>query len=362
MDADNILEVRKLNTYFKLDEGLLKAVDQVDFSIRKGKTLGIIGESGCGKSVTAHSILNTVQAPGKIYAGTIHYRTQAGAELEIVREKPNGETMRSLRGREISMIFQEPMTSLSPVYSIGHQMCEAILVHEKKRDKAAKNAAQDKVLEMLNLVGMPYASQRINDYPHQLSGGMCQRAMIAMALSLNPSILIADEPTTALDVTVQAQIVDLMLKLQAELGMSILYITHDMGVIAEVATDICVMYLGRIVEQAPVETLFRNPAHPYTVRLLRSIPRLGKKIPGARLDAIRGNVPIPVNLPDECGFMSRCLEADREKCSAGIPPMVEIEPDHFVRCFLHTGNPRRDPANRRFEGSRFPSGKEAPIG
>jgi oligopeptide/dipeptide ABC transporter ATP-binding protein len=337
VDANNVLEVKNLSTFFNLDEGLLKAVDQADFSIKKGKTLGIIGESGCGKSVTAHSILHTVQTPGKIYAGTIHYRTQAGLEIEIVKEKPNGETMRSLRGREISMIFQEPMTSMSPVYSIGHQMCEAILVHEKKKDKAAKNAARDKVLEMLSLVGMPFVTQRFHDYPHQLSGGMCQRAMIAMALSLNPSILIADEPTTALDVTVQAQIVDLMLKLQAEWGMSILYITHDMGVIAETAADICVMYLGRIVEQAPVEILFRNPAHPYTVRLLRSIPKLGKKIPGARLDAIRGNVPIPLNLPDECGFLNRCLETDRAKCGGGIPPMVEIEPDHFVRCFLHNG-------------------------
>lgn len=337
MDTNNILEVRNLSTYFKLDEGLLKAVDQVDFFIRKGKTLGIIGESGCGKSVTAHSILNTVQAPGKIYSGTIHYRTQAGNELEIVKEKTNGEVMRSLRGREISMIFQEPMTSMSPVYSIGRQMTEAILVHEKKRDRIALKAAKEKALEMLNLVGMPFAAQRFNDYPHQLSGGMCQRAMIAMALSLNPSILIADEPTTALDVTVQAQIVDLMLKLQAERGMSILYITHDMGVIAETASDICVMYLGRIVEQAPVETLFRNPAHPYTVRLLRSIPRLGRKIPGVRLDAIKGNVPVPLNLSNECGFLSRCLEGNKETCGAGIPPMVEVEKNHYVRCFLHNG-------------------------
>jgi oligopeptide/dipeptide ABC transporter ATP-binding protein len=341
VNANNILEVKNLSTCFKLDEGLLKAVNEVDFSIKKGKTLGIIGESGCGKSVTAHSILNTVQAPGKIHSGTIHYRTQGGTELEIVGEKPNGEVMRSLRGREISMIFQEPMTSMSPVYSIGHQMAEAILVHEKKRDKAAVKAAKEKVLDMLNLVGMPFASQRFNDYPHQLSGGMCQRAMIAMALSLNPSILIADEPTTALDVTVQAQIVDLMLKLQAERGMTILYITHDMGVIAETAADICVMYLGRVVEQAPAETLFHNPVHPYTIRLLRSIPKLGRKIPGARLDAIKGNVPVPLNLPGECGFLSRCLEADKEKCSAGIPPMAEVEPDHFVRCFLHSGKEGR---------------------
>jgi oligopeptide/dipeptide ABC transporter ATP-binding protein len=337
VDANNILEVKNLRTYFDLDEGVLKAVDDVDFVIKEGKTLGIIGESGCGKSVTAHSILNTVQVPGKIYSGIINYRTQAGTELDIVREKPNGAVMRSLRGKEISMIFQEPMTSMSPVYSIGHQMTEAILVHEKKRDKAAVKAAREKALEMLNLVGMPYSAQRFNDYPHQLSGGMCQRAMIAMALSLNPSILIADEPTTALDVTVQAQIVDLMLKLQAERAMSILYITHDMGVIAETAADICVMYLGRIVEQASAEVLFHNPAHPYTIRLLRSIPKLGRKVPGVRLDAIKGNVPVPLDLPDECGFASRCLECDKGKCGSGIPPMVEVERGHFVRCFLHNG-------------------------
>lgn len=337
MNEQNILEVKGLKTYFKLDEGLLKAVDDVDFSIRTGKTLGIIGESGCGKSVTAHSILNTVQAPGRVEAGTIHYRSQSGDILEITDQKPNGEVMRSIRGREISMIFQEPMTSMSPVYSIGRQMTEAILVHEKKKDRAARKIAEERAVEMLNLVGMPGASQRFNEFPHQLSGGMCQRAMIAMALSLNPSILIADEPTTALDVTVQAQIVDLMLKLQEERGMSILYITHDMGVIAEVASDICVMYLGRVVEQAPTEVLFRNPVHPYTVRLLRSIPKLGRKIPGARLDAIKGNVPVPLGLPEECGFTSRCLEAEAGTCDACVPPMVEIEPGHFVRCFLHDG-------------------------
>jgi oligopeptide/dipeptide ABC transporter ATP-binding protein len=337
MNADNILEVKNLRTYFNLDEGVLKAVNDVDFSIKKGKTLGIIGESGCGKSVTAHSILNTVQAPGKIHSGTIHYRNQAGTEMEIVKEKPNGEVMRALRGKEISMIFQEPMISMSPVYSIGHQMTEAIMVHEKKRNKAAVKEAQGKVIEMLELVGMPYPSQRFNDYPHQLSGGMCQRAMIAMALSLNPSILIADEPTTALDVTVQAQIVTLMLKLQEERGMSILYITHDMGVIAETAVDICVMYLGRVVEQASAAALFSNPVHPYTIRLLRSIPKLGRKIPGARLNAIKGNVPVPLDLPDECGFASRCLELKQGICNEKVPPMVEIEPDHFVRCFLHNG-------------------------
>jgi len=258
--------------------------------------------------------------------------------MEITKQKSNSEQMRSLRGREISMIFQEPMTSMSPVHSIGRQMSEAILVHSKDKSKAAKKQAKDHAIEMLNMVGMPNASQRYNDYPHQLSGGMCQRAMIAMALSLNPSILIADEPTTALDVTVQAQITDLMLQLQEKRNMSILYITHDMGVIAEVATDICVMYLGRVVEQATAEELFRNPIHPYTVRLLRSIPKLGQKVPGGRLDAIRGNVPIPLGLPEECGFRSRCDEAKEGLCENGIPPLVEVEPNHFVRCFLRDGS------------------------
>lgn len=335
MESQNILEVRGLRTYFKLEEGILKAVDGVDFSMRTGKTLGIIGESGCGKSVTSHSILNTVQPPGWMDGGVITYRTQSGEEMTLTNLKPNSEEMRSIRGREISMIFQEPMTSMSPVHSIGKQMTEAILIHSKERGKGAKLRAQERAIEMLNLVGMPNASQRFNDYPHQLSGGMCQRAMIAMALSLNPSILIADEPTTALDVTVQAQIVDLMMRLQEERGMSILYITHDMGVIAEVAVDICVMYLGRIVEQATAEALFANPIHPYTIRLLRSIPKLGRKIPGARLETIMGNVPIPLGLPEACGFSSRCLEKEEGLCDQGIPPLVEVEPNHYVRCFKH---------------------------
>jgi len=338
MDANNILEVRDLQTYFKLDEGILKAVDGVDFSIKAGKTLGLIGESGCGKSVTAHSILNTVQAPGWTDGGTVFYRTQSGEEFEITKQKSNSEKMRDLRGREISMIFQEPMTSMSPVHTIGHQMTEAILIHSKVKNKAAKLEAKEQALEMLSQVGMPNPSQRFNDYPHQLSGGMCQRAMIAMALSLNPSILIADEPTTALDVTVQAQIIDLMLKLQEQRGMSILYITHDLGVIAEVAQEICVMYLGRIVEQASADELFRNPIHPYTVRLLRSIPKLGKKVKGAKLDSIEGNVPIPLGMPIECGFASRCDIAKDEPCRKGIPPLIEVAPDHFVRCFLRDGS------------------------
>lgn len=334
MKTENILEVRDLQTTFKLYEGLLKAVNHVDLTLRTGKTLGIIGESGCGKSVTAHSILNTVQTPGKVEGGTVMYRTRDGKEINLAAEAPNGKFMRSIRGQEISMIFQEPMTSMSPVYTIGQQMIEAYLTHQPKKNRAARLEATERAIEMLQRVGMQNPKQRMNDYPHQLSGGMCQRAMIAMALMLNPRILIADEPTTALDVTVQAQITDLMLELQETMNMSIIYITHDMGVISEVADDICVMYLGRVMEQGTAEQIFLNPTHPYTVRLLRSIPKLGRKIPGARLDAIHGNVPVPIDPKDECGFCSRCLEMKRGVCDACVPEMREVEPGHYVRCFL----------------------------
>ncbi len=334
MKKENILEVRDLQTTFKLYEGLLKAVNHVDLTVRTGKTLGIIGESGCGKSVTAHSILNTVQAPGKVEGGTVMYRTRDGKEVNLAAEAPNSKFMRSIRGQEISMIFQEPMTSMSPVYTIGQQMVEAYLTHQTKKNRAMKLEATERAMEMLQRVGMQNPKQRMNDYPHQLSGGMCQRAMIAMALMLNPRVLIADEPTTALDVTVQAQITDLMLELQETMNMSIIYITHDMGVISEVADDICVMYLGRVMEQGTAEQIFLNPTHPYTVRLLRSIPKLGRKIPGARLDAIHGNVPVPIDPKNECGFCSRCLEMKPGVCDAGVPSMIEVEPGHYVRCFL----------------------------
>ena len=334
MKAENILEVRDMQTTFKLYEGLLKAVNHVDLTVRTGKTLGIIGESGCGKSVTAHSILNTVQAPGKVEGGSVMYRTREGKEVDLAAEAPNSKFMRSIRGREISMIFQEPMTSMSPVYTIGQQMTEAYLTHQPKVNRAVKKEAEERAIEMLKRVGMQNPEQRMNAYPHQLSGGMCQRAMIAMALMLNPRILIADEPTTALDVTVQAQITDLMLELQETMGMSMIYITHDMGVISEVADDICVMYLGRVMEQGTAEQIFLNPTHPYTVRLLRSIPKLGRKVPGARLDAINGNVPVPIDPKEECGFCSRCSEMQPGKGDVGVPELIEVEPGHFVRCCL----------------------------
>jgi oligopeptide/dipeptide ABC transporter ATP-binding protein len=327
---EKILEIKELKTYFALSEGILKAVDDVSFSLHKGETLGIIGESGCGKSITAHSILRILQPPGKIVSGEIIYRVRDDKWVDLVKQDPGGRFMRGLRGNEIAMIFQEPMASMSPIYTIGSHLVEAILVHHPKLDI---QEAQGRAIEILSRVGMPNPKQRMNDYPHQLSGGMCQRAMIAIALVNQPSILIADEPTTALDVTVQAQIVALMKDLQQQFGMSIIYITHDMGLIAETADNIAVMYLGRVVERAGVKEIFKNPLHPYTVRLLKSIPKLGEKS-GSRLDAIKGNVPVPLNSPPECGFYSRCLEAKPGICNQSIPPLVEISAGHFVRCFI----------------------------
>ncbi len=330
---DKILEIKELKTYFKLDEGTLKAVDDVSYSLYRKETIGIIGESGCGKSVTAHSILRTIQLPGKVISGEINYRGEDGKVVDLVKQDPNGKYMRGLRGKDISMIFQEPMASLSPVYTIGSQIVEAVRVHNRKM---SKKEAMEVSVDMMTRVGMPNPAMRMNDYPHQLSGGMCQRAMIAIALVNKPKILIADEPTTALDVTVQAQITGLMQSLQQEFGMSIIYITHDMGVIAEVADHIAVMYLGRIVERGSTKEIFENPLHPYTKRLLKSIPKLGRKT-GARLDAIKGNVPVPLDPPVQCGFCSRCLEAMEGLCDIKIPPLVEVSREHYVRCFLEQG-------------------------
>lgn len=322
-----ILQVNNLKTWFKLDTGTLKAVDDVTFALKRNETIGIIGESGCGKSVTAHSILRTVQNPGKVLGGEILY-DDGNERVDLVNYKPDSREMRRLRGKEISMIFQEPMASLAPVYTIGAQMMEAVMVHQEKKDE---KAAKDACMEMLRAVGMPDPEQKFNSYPHQMSGGQCQRAMIALAMVNRPKILIADEPTTALDVTVQAQITDLMKRFQKEYNMSIIYITHDMGVIAEMADTIAVMYLGRVVESGSVRGIFQNPLHPYTRGLLRSMPVLGNKT-GEKLNAIEGNVPVPLDPPAECGFCSRCPNRTPE-CSAGIPALKEVEPGHLVRCF-----------------------------
>lgn len=329
--SEYILEVNNLKTYFKLDTGMLKAVDDVTFHLKHNETIGIIGESGSGKSVTAHSILRTVQSPGKVLGGKILYHDENGP-VDLVKYDIDSKAMRKLRGKDISMIFQEPMASLSPVYTIGAQMMEAVMVHQEKKDK---KGARQLCMEMLHAVGMPDAEQKFNAYPHQMSGGQCQRAMIALAMVNKPKILIADEPTTALDVTVQAQITDLMKHFQKEYNMSIIYITHDMGVIAEMADSIAVMYLGRVVESGSVRAIFKNPIHPYTRALLNSMPVLGKKSK-ERLNAIEGNVPVPLDPPEECGFYSRCKERS-EHCNKSIPPLIEVEPGHMVRCFHFAG-------------------------
>ena len=326
-----ILEVRNLRTYFYLDDGILKAVDGVGFTIRSKTIVGIIGESGCGKSVTAQSIMRIVPLPGHIAAGEIILHRQNAIPVDLTMLTDKGPEIRAIRGKEISMVFQEPMTSLSPVHTIGAQIMESILLHIT----TDKREARDIALNMLERVKISNPSQRFEEYPHQLSGGMRQRAMIAMALSCKPSLLIADEPTTALDVTVQAQILDLMQQLQDEFGMAIMYITHDLGVIAEIADEVNVMYLGRVVERAKTRDLFKNPLHPYTRRLLKSIPKVGRKA-RMRLDAIQGNVPIPLDPPPECGFFSRCEEAIAGKCDGAVPALVDMGGGHRVRCFLHS--------------------------
>ena len=326
---ETVLEIKSLRTYFNLDEGTLKAVDNVTFQVGTQQTLGVIGESGCGKSVTAQSILRIVPPPGKIVGGQILLRRNGGEPADLTRFDPAGKDIRAIRGKEISMIFQEPMTSLSPVHTIGNQIMEAILLH-RTRDKAE---ARELAIEMLGRVGIPNPTLRIDSYPHQLSGGLRQRAMIAMALSCSPKLLIADEPTTALDVTVQAQILELMRHLQEQYGMAILYITHDLGVIAEIANKVAVMYLGKVVEYAETREIFHKPLHPYTVNLLKSIPTMGKKA-RVRLLAIKGTVPIPLNLPKQCGFFSRCPDAMPGKCDVAVPELVEVEPGHWARCFL----------------------------
>ena len=333
-DADLLLDVRDLRVTFRLREGLLKAVDGVDFVVRRQRTLGLVGESGCGKSVTVKAVLQIVPWPGKV-SGEIWLRRKAGGPpIDLGCLDPLGSEIRQVRGGEIGMIFQEPMKALSPVHTIGNQIMEGILLHATRDPKTAYEMA----VEMLARVRMANPRQRMSAYPHELSGGMRQRAMIAMALACHPSILIADEPTTALDVTVQAEVLKLIKDLQLELGMSVIFITHDLGVVAEMADDVAVMYLGRIVEQCAVDAIFYEPLHPYTVELLRSIPELGRE-PRTRLSTIEGTVPTPLNLGKGCGFYSRCREAVAGTCDAEDPPLIEVRPGHRVRCLLRQPSP-----------------------
>jgi peptide/nickel transport system ATP-binding protein len=316
---DTLLEVRGLKTHFATDRGLFRAVDGISFSVPRGRTIGLVGESGCGKSVTSLSVMGLVASPGKVEAEAVLFGNRDVLTL-------SADERRRLRGSQMSMIFQEPMTSLNPVHTIGQQIVEAILAHTTMSPQAAKARA----IEMLELVKIPSAAQRIDDFPHNLSGGMRQRVMIAMALSCEPALLIADEPTTALDVTIQAQILDLLSELQRRLGMAILIITHDLGVIAEVADQVLVMYAGQIVESADVGDLFADPQHPYTIGLLGSIPRLD--VDRARLATIEGTVPSPNNQPKGCRFGPRCPFADH-RCREAPPPLREVTPGHLVACW-----------------------------
>ncbi len=321
----NLLEVKNLRTHFYTEDGVVPAVDGVDFSLRSGQTLGVVGESGCGKSITSMSIMRLIpNPPGKIVDGEILFD-----DKDIV--KLSEAEMRKIRGNDIAMIFQEPMTSLNPVFTIGSQIIEAIMLHQKLNKKEAR----EKCIEMLKLVGIPRADEVLNDYPHQFSGGMRQRVMIAMALSCNPKLLIADEPTTALDVTIQAQILELMKEIKEKLNTAIMLITHDLGVVADMADYIIVMYAGRVVEEANVYDLFEDPKHPYTVGLLNSKPNLDKIV--KRLDVIPGSVPNPLAIPPGCAFNPRCPHA-MDICRREMPSLDAIGNDRKVRCWLYQEN------------------------
>jgi peptide/nickel transport system ATP-binding protein len=319
-----LLDIRGLKTHFKTDDGMVQAVDGVDLKVMRGETVGVVGESGCGKTVTALSVLKLIaMPPGRIVGGQILWQ---GRDLVPL----GGAAMSEIRSKEIGIVFQEPMTSLNPVYTVGYQIAEVIRLHEG----LSRNSATDRAIEMLKLVNIANAERRINDYPHQFSGGMRQRVMIAMALACNPKLLIADEPTTALDVTIQAQILDLLQEMKSRLGMAMMLITHAMGVVAETAQRVVVMYAGLVVEEASVDELFENPRHPYTQGLLRSIPRVdrtaGRK---ARLEAIKGVVPSLLNPPAGCRFAPRCRFVI-DACREAQPPLREVAPGHKAACVL----------------------------
>jgi peptide/nickel transport system ATP-binding protein/oligopeptide transport system ATP-binding protein len=324
--TSHLLQIEALKTYFYTFEGIAKAVDDVSFTLDRGEVLGIVGESGCGKSVTAQSVMRLIpEPPGKIVNGTINFDGVDIAQLPM-------EKMRSIRGNRISMIFQEPMTSLNPVYTIGNQISEMFMLHEK----CSKHESWRRSIDMLQKVQIPAPEKRVHEYPHQLSGGMRQRAMIAMALACNPEILIADEPTTALDVTIQAQILDLMVQLQEDYDSAIMMITHDLGVIAEIAGRIEVMYAGKVVEEGRTVDIFEEPKHPYTWGLMKSIPKLGEraKTGRQRLQEITGIVPSLYDLPPGCRFSPRCPHA-MEICNAQVPELIEVGEGHRVRCYLY---------------------------
>ena len=328
-----LLKINNLKTYFYTLDGIVRAVDGVSLTLKPGKTMGLVGESGCGKSVTAHSILRLLPLKtSQIKEGEILFRRRNDKEvIDLVKINPQGKLIRSIRGQEIAIIFQEPMTSLSPVYTVGNQIIEAILLHRQIEPQEAREHA----IQMLKSVGLGMAESMIDEYPHRLSGGQRQRVMIAMALSCNPSLLIADEPTTALDVTIQAQIIELLKSLQKQFQMAVLMITHNLGVIAEIADEIAVMYLGRIVESGSLKQVFENPLHPYTIGLLKSVPIIGNQTK-KRLAPIPGSVPDPLSVIEGCAFRLRCPVYKQKECAGQEgAAMVEVEPEHYVRCLLY---------------------------
>ncbi|MCB8968204.1 MAG: ABC transporter ATP-binding protein [Ardenticatenaceae bacterium] len=330
--SDTLIEVNDLKIHFFTDEGVVRAVDGVDLTIERGKTLCLVGESGCGKSVACRAFLQIVHSIGKIVSGEIIYHRRVDNNFEetidIAQLNPKGRQIREIRGKEISMIFQEPMTSLSPMYTVGNQIMENILLHTN----LSKEEARQLCVQLLDQVGIPQPHRLVDEYPFRLSGGMRQRAMIAMALSCNPTLLIADEPTTALDVTTQANILDLMRNIQKEYQMALLFITHDLGVVAEIADTVAVMYLGKIVESGDVDTIFNNPKHPYTQALLRSIPKISRT--REKLDTIQGMVPNPYRRPGGCPFHPRCTQAMPE-CSTMVPSVTRFSDGHTTRCLLY---------------------------
>lgn len=342
-----VVRVKDLHTRFFTDLGVCSALNGVSFEVPAGKVMGVVGESGCGKSVTALSIMRLVPPPGRITRGEITlYRVRKRSddstlieEVNLTDLDPHGREIRSIRGAELAMIFQEPMTSLNPSYTVGEQIMEAILLHQD----VSRQEAEQRAVNILDRVGMPNPSQAVKRYPHELSGGMRQRSMIAMALSCTPSVLFADEPTTALDVTTEAQILDLMRELQADMGMTIVFITHNLGVVAQMCDSVAVMYLGRIVEQAAVEDLFHDPRHPYTRALLRSIPHVGSRT-RARLQPIRGVVPDPYSSISGCPFHPRCDFVKPGTCDVRVPAVTDLGREHVVRCFLFSDEGEDDHA------------------
>jgi len=331
INGDALLEMKDLKVSFRTDEGIIPAVDGVSYSVRRGQTMGLVGESGSGKSVSTWAIMRLLPKTAIIHQdSSIEFCRQDGEIVEITQLDPTGREIREIRGGEVALIFQEPMSSFSPVYTVGNQIMEAVLQHRQ----ASKEEAEEIAIDMLDRVGISNPRQRVKQYPFELSGGMRQRAMIAVALSTNPSLLIADEPTTALDVTIQAQVLELMKELQEEIGTAIIFITHNLGVIAQIADEIAVMYLGGIVERGPRREIFYNPKHPYTLNLLRAIPRIGKGN-GSRLVAIEGRVPSPLDRPSGCRFHNRCREMIPGHCDVHVPKVTRVGDNHTVNCFLY---------------------------